>query len=144
MRRRALPAEREQLIMPETSANPKTLNQPPSGRRSRNVASPHAASSPLPSDGRGEGQGEARVHPVPNVKLRVNGKDVTVAAGTIVAGAIAGAGVTRFRTSVTGLPRGPLCGMGICMECCVTINGRAHCRSCQTLCEEGMEVLTDE
>jgi len=144
MRRRALPAEREQPIMPEPAANPKTLSQPPPGRLPSNVASPHAVPSPLPSDGRGEGQGEVRVHAPPNVKLRVNGKNVTVAAGTIVAAAIAEAGVTRFRTSVTGLPRGPLCGMGICMECCVTINGRAHCRSCQTLCEEGMEVRTDE
>ncbi len=30
------------------------------------------------------------------------------------------------------------------MECRVTINGQPHCRSCQTLCEEGMEVRTDE
>ncbi len=144
MRRRALPVEREQLVMPEPAANLTSLNQPPPGTLPSNIASPHAVPSPLPSDGRGEGQGEVRAYPPPNVKLRINGKDVTVAAGTIVAGAIAVAGVTRFRTSVTGLPRGPLCGMGICMECCVTINGRAHCRSCQTLCEEGMEVLTDE
>jgi predicted molibdopterin-dependent oxidoreductase YjgC len=78
------------------------------------------------------------------VKLRVNGKELTVAPGTIVAAAIRIAGVTRFRTSLTGFPRGPLCGMGICMECCVTINGREHCRSCQTLCEPGMEVRTGE
>lgn len=78
------------------------------------------------------------------VTLRVNGQEVTVASGTIVAGAIAVAGITRFRTSVLGRPRGPLCGMGICMECCVTINGREYCRSCQTLCEPGMEVRTDE
>jgi sarcosine oxidase subunit alpha len=78
------------------------------------------------------------------VQLRINGQPVTVPAGTIVAAAMARAGVTRFRTSVIGLPRGPLCGMGICMECCVTINGRAHCRSCQRLCEAGMEVRTDE
>jgi predicted molibdopterin-dependent oxidoreductase YjgC len=78
------------------------------------------------------------------VQLQVNGQPVTVRLGTVVAAAVALAGVTRFRTSVIGLPRGPLCGMGICMECRVTINGRAHCRSCQTLCEAGMEVRTDE
>ena len=69
---------------------------------------------------------------------------VTVPAGTVVAAAIAVAGITRFRASVTGQPRAPLCGMGICMECCVTINGRPRCRSCLTLCQEGMEVRTDE
>jgi D-hydroxyproline dehydrogenase subunit gamma len=78
------------------------------------------------------------------IQLRVNGKMVSVAAGTIVAAAVAQAGQTRFRRSVGGEARGPLCGMGICMECRVTINGRAHSRSCQTVCEEAMEVRTDE
>jgi sarcosine oxidase subunit alpha len=78
------------------------------------------------------------------IQLHVNGKPVRVPAGTIVAAAVAVAGVTQFRRSVSQQPRGPLCGMGICMECRVTINGETHCRSCQTLCEEGMEVRTDE
>ena len=77
------------------------------------------------------------------VQLRVNGKPVTMPAGTIVAAAIATAGVSRFRCSVLQQPRGPLCGMGICMECRVTINGDTQCRSCQTLCAEGMDVRTD-
>jgi hypothetical protein len=37
-----------------------------------------------------------------------------------------------------------LCGMGICLECRVTIDGREHSRSCTTLCAEGMEVRTDD
>lgn len=75
--------------------------------------------------------------------LTINGRPVCVPAGTIVAAAIARSGVVHFRRSVGGQPRGPLCGMGTCMECRVTINGQAHCRSCQTLCCEGMEVRTD-
>jgi len=78
------------------------------------------------------------------IQLRVNGKSVAVPAGTVVAAAVALAGTTRFRKSVLGGPRGPLCGMGICMECRLTINGRAHCRSCLVLCENGMEVRTDD
>jgi sarcosine oxidase subunit alpha len=78
------------------------------------------------------------------VELRINGKLVTVPPGTIVAAAIALAKVSTFRKSVLQQPRGPLCGMGICMECRVTINGQPHSRSCQTLCEPGMEVRTDE
>jgi D-hydroxyproline dehydrogenase subunit gamma len=78
------------------------------------------------------------------VELRINGKPVTVPTGTIVAAAIALANVSTFRKSVLQQPRGPLCGMGICMECRVRINGKPHCRSCQTLCEPGMEILTDE
>ena len=76
--------------------------------------------------------------------VNVNGRQVSVAAGTIVAAAIAVQGDTRFRRSVIGMPRGPLCGMGICMECRVTINGQKHCRSCQILCEPGMDIRTDE
>jgi len=57
---------------------------------------------------------------------------------------MARAGLATFRRSVLGQGRGPLCGMGICMECRVTINGLPHCRSCQILCEEDMEVLADD
>lgn len=78
------------------------------------------------------------------VTLKINGKQVTVPPGTVVAAAIASAGASAFRRSVSSQPRSPLCGMGICMECRVTINGRSQCRSCQTLCAEGMEVRTDE
>jgi len=76
--------------------------------------------------------------------LTVNGRPVRVPAGTVVAVALAIAGESRFRRSVAGHPRGPLCGMGVCFECCVTIDGRPHSRSCQTLCAEGMEVRTDD
>lgn len=79
-----------------------------------------------------------------SVRVRVNGGEVSVPVGTIVAAAIAMNGETKYRRSVLGKPRGPLCGMGICMECRVTINGQKHCRSCQILCEAGMEIRTDE
>jgi D-hydroxyproline dehydrogenase subunit gamma len=78
-----------------------------------------------------------------SVNIVVNDRPMRVAAGTIVAAALAQAGVTRFHRSVLGEPRSPVCGMGLCFECAVTINGRPHGRSCLTLCEEGMEVRTD-
>ena len=73
------------------------------------------------------------------ITLAINGQAVTVPAGTTVAAAVMRAGVMAFRRD-----RGPLCGMGICFECRVTLNGRAHERSCQTVCEPGMEVRTDD
>ncbi len=76
--------------------------------------------------------------------LAIDGARVTVPRGTTVAAAILLAGPAALRTSVRGEPRGPLCGMGICFECRVTIGGRPHQRSCQILCEEGMDVRTDE
>ncbi|HEV2836286.1 MAG TPA: (2Fe-2S)-binding protein [Pyrinomonadaceae bacterium] len=78
------------------------------------------------------------------VRLDVNGVSVTVPEGCTVAAAALSAGVTSFHRSVTGEARGPLCGMGICFECRVTINGVVHIRSCQTVCENGMDVRTDE
>jgi sarcosine oxidase subunit alpha len=78
------------------------------------------------------------------VALFVNGVSVAMPAGSMVSAAILKTGVTSFRRSVTGAGRGPLCGMGICFECCVTINGEAHSRSCQIPCQDGMDVRTDE
>lgn len=77
------------------------------------------------------------------MKLRINGQEVRVPEGATVAAAVALAGETKFRRSVTGQPRAPLCGMGICFECRVTIDGRQHARSCQIVCAEGMDVRTD-
>ena len=76
------------------------------------------------------------------IALTVNGAAVTVPAGATVAVAMTIAGQS-CRTSVTGEPRGPLCGMGICFECRAVINGVPHCRSCLILCEPGMEVRTN-
>jgi sarcosine oxidase subunit alpha len=78
-----------------------------------------------------------------SVRLTVNGTGVEVPAGAMVSTAVALADVSAYRRSVSGEPRGPLCGMGICFECRVTIDGRAHCRSCQVVCRPGMEVRTD-
>ena len=77
------------------------------------------------------------------VTVVVNGVSVTMPAGSMVSAAILKIGFTAFRRSVTGEPRGPLCGMGRCFECRVTIDGEAHCRSCQTVCRDGMDVRTD-
>lgn len=74
------------------------------------------------------------------IAIAVNQKKVSVTPGTTVAAALLNSGVDRFRESVSGENRGPLCGMGICFECRVTINGVAGQRSCTTLVEEGMVV----
>lgn len=74
--------------------------------------------------------------------VTVNGSSVLAPVGATVAVAVAIAG-QACRTSVTGEPRGAFCGMGICYECRVAINGKPHCRGCQVLCEADMEVRTD-
>ncbi|MBV9304221.1 MAG: (2Fe-2S)-binding protein [Acidobacteriaceae bacterium] len=76
------------------------------------------------------------------ITFSINGSPVRVSGGTSVATAILISGETAFRRSVSGEPRTPLCGMGVCFECRVTINGLQHCLSCQTVCQDGMEVQT--
>ena len=76
--------------------------------------------------------------------VSLNRKEFTVPAGTTVAAALLIAEQSSFRRSVSGQPRGPLCGMGICFECRVTVDGVRHVKSCQMLCKQGMQIDTDE
>jgi len=61
---------------------------------------------------------------------------VTVAAGLL------DAGIWSTRTSVRGEARGPLCGMGVCFECRVTIDDVSARRACLVAVREGMRVET--
>ncbi|MFZ0829961.1 MAG: (2Fe-2S)-binding protein [Thermoplasmata archaeon] len=76
------------------------------------------------------------------VRIFVDGTPVDVPRGTTVAAALLRLGTVRFRESISGEPRGPLCAMGICFECVVTVNRRPAVRSCLLECAEGMEVDT--
>lgn len=73
--------------------------------------------------------------------LILDGRPLRVAAGTTVAAALALGGDGTTRTSVSGQRRAPLCGMGVCQECRVSIDGRRRL-ACQTLCRDGMQVET--
>jgi hypothetical protein len=74
------------------------------------------------------------------IEITINRKPLTIEAGSTVAVAIAIVGLP-CRTSVNGTPRGALCAMGICFECRATVNGVAHRRTCQIVCEAGMDIL---
>jgi sarcosine oxidase subunit alpha len=77
------------------------------------------------------------------ITVTVNGQAIAVSPQSTVAVAVILAGAA-CRNGLRGGLRGPLCGMGICFECRVVINGRPHCRSCQIRCQSGMDVTTDE
>ena len=77
-----------------------------------------------------------------DVSITVDGRSIRAQEGVTVAAALVGAGITTFRTSVTGAPRGALCGMGTCYECRVTVDGVAHQRACMRVVSPGMEVQT--
>ena len=79
---------------------------------------------------------------VPTVTIRADGRAVRVPAGASVAAALIDLGVTAFRVSAGGDARGPVCGMGTCYECRVTIDGIAHRRACLVPVADGMEIVT--
>ena len=75
------------------------------------------------------------------IALTINGREVRVRAGASVAAAIMVDGAP-CRISVSGEPRAPLCGMGICMECRATVDGAPQVRTCQLAARNGMTVVT--
>ena len=76
------------------------------------------------------------------VTISADGRSLRVPAGVTVAAALLDLGIAAFRRSVRGEPRAPLCGMGTCYECRVTIDGVAHRRACLVTVAEGMHVTT--
>ena len=78
------------------------------------------------------------------IDLVLNGRVIHATRGASVASALLDAGVTAFRTSRNGDARAPVCGMGVCFECRVTIDGAAHQRACLVVARPGMIVTTTE
>lgn len=72
-------------------------------------------------------------------QIVVDGATIVVPKGITVAAALMNAELA-IRTSVQGESRAALCGMGICQECRVTINGRPYQRACMIVVEPGMTV----
>ena len=78
------------------------------------------------------------------VTIIADGRELRCAAGTTVAAALLDAGVLAFRRSVSGEARAPLCGMGICYECRVTVDGVPLRRACLVPVSDGLRVSTVE
>ena len=76
------------------------------------------------------------------VTIVANGRELRVDAGISVAAALLNCGMSTFRRSVHGGDRGPLCGMGVCYECRVTIGGVLHRRACLVTVADGLQVST--
>ncbi len=79
--------------------------------------------------------------PEASVEFLLDGQPLCVPAGTSVAAALALRPPGFSRLSVNSEARAPFCGMGICQECRLLIDGRRSL-ACQTLCSSGMRVET--
>ncbi|MEH6648925.1 MAG: (2Fe-2S)-binding protein [Motiliproteus sp.] len=76
------------------------------------------------------------------VQLQINGKPISVAAGSSVWSAMALAGQTTTRLApVTEQPRSAYCAMGVCFECLVEIDGMPNRQACLTPVEAGMAIV---
>ena len=81
--------------------------------------------------------------PHPMVHFQLNGMAAQVPAGTSIAAALYLCGDGIARQSVSGQARAPVCGMGVCQECRVLVNGLSLL-ACQTLCAPGMVVQSGD
>ncbi|NDI86009.1 (2Fe-2S)-binding protein [Undibacterium crateris] len=76
------------------------------------------------------------------IKLWLNGRPIKAQTGITVAALLMQQDEWLTRCSVSGEPRFALCGMGVCQECRVTINGQPQRLACQTLCKPCMVIQT--
>lgn len=79
---------------------------------------------------------------IDDVVILVNGVPRRVPADAMLAAALLGLGITTFRRDSDGAGRAPICGMGSCHECRVTVDGATEVRSCLVSVREGMHVET--
>lgn len=83
--------------------------------------------------------------PARRLAVFIDGVKVEAAEGDSVATTLLCMGQTAFRnTAVTSSPRGPYCGMGVCFDCLVTINGEGNRQACLTPVAEGMQIVTGQ
>ncbi len=75
------------------------------------------------------------------LKFFLNGQELYAYQGESVAAALLAEGQTVLRyTPRHGEPRGLFCGMGVCFDCVMTIDGRPNQQACLTLVNEGMRI----
>ena len=74
--------------------------------------------------------------------VEVDGERVPAFAGESVATVLLALGRRTFRHTEHGAPRGLYCGMGVCFDCLVTVDGVENVRACMTPVADGMVIAT--
>ncbi len=74
-----------------------------------------------------------------------DGAPIDFRAGQSVGAALLGAGIRSWRsTRIAGRPRGLFCGIGVCYDCLVVIDGEPNRRACRVPAEPEMTVSSQE
>jgi predicted molibdopterin-dependent oxidoreductase YjgC len=78
-----------------------------------------------------------------SLTILVDGHEVTAYEGESIAAALLASGrrFTRF-TARAGEARGYFCGMGVCQDCLISVDGLPNARACMTRVREGLRVET--
>lgn len=80
------------------------------------------------------------------VMLTVNGRPVKAHTGETLLAVLCAEGIVALRPASkksAKAARGGFCGMGVCQECRVSVDGLPDRRACMTEVRAGMEVVTD-
>ncbi|MEV7082634.1 (2Fe-2S)-binding protein [Streptomyces sp. NPDC093516] len=87
----------------------------------------------------------AAARPGPAFTVTFDGRPVEALPGQTVAAVLWAAGVTSWRTTRgEARPRGVFCGIGVCFDCLVTVNGRPNQRACLLPAGPGDTIVTQD
>jgi hypothetical protein len=80
-----------------------------------------------------------------SAEFRFDGEPVSAEPGQSIGAALIAGGRRSWRTTRHGgAPRGVFCGIGICFDCLVTVNGEPNQRACLAEAVAGDVVTTQE
>ncbi|MEZ0089851.1 (2Fe-2S)-binding protein [Streptacidiphilus sp. EB129] len=86
-----------------------------------------------------------RARPEPGFTFDFDGAPVPALPGQTVAAALWASGRMSWRsTRVGGRPRGAFCGMGVCFDCLVVLDGRPNTRACLAPATPGAQATTQQ
>ncbi len=76
------------------------------------------------------------------IEIVVDGEILQVVEGQSLAAALWANGKRQLRRTPMGKPRGVFCGMGICFDCVMTVDGVPNVRACMTTVYDGLRAET--
>ncbi|MEU3314358.1 (2Fe-2S)-binding protein [Streptomyces sp. NPDC006662] len=83
--------------------------------------------------------------PAATYPIEFDGRELPAEEGQSLAAVLWAAGILAWRTTREGgAPRGAFCGIGVCYDCLVTVNGRPNQRACLVPAHPGDTVTTQE
>jgi len=75
------------------------------------------------------------------ISLTLDGIPLTAYPGQTLAAVLMSNGIRSWRTTrFEYQPRGVLCGIGVCFDCLITLNGMPNVRACTTEASNGDEL----